>query len=90
MTHESLNEQVRIVEQLQQKLRADHIEHFYITEPSQWQSEQLVLAGSFDFTYYHNVEITFTGWSLFYARERYSAWTRFGLQPKRRLFSYIQ
>ncbi|PZT53825.1 hypothetical protein [Paenibacillus silvae] len=61
MTHESFNEQVRIVEQLQQKLRADHIEHFYITEPSKWQSGQLVLAGSFDFTYYHNVEITFTG-----------------------------
>lgn len=60
MLPERFHEQARKVELLQQELRAANIEHFYITEPIQPQSQQLVLAGSFDFSYYHNVEITFT------------------------------
>ncbi|WP_145408301.1 hypothetical protein [Paenibacillus xylanexedens] len=46
-----------IVEQLQQELKQSNIEHFYIIA-CEW-GNTLVLAGSFDFSYYHNVEITF-------------------------------
>ncbi|MGQ8872676.1 hypothetical protein [Paenibacillus sp. TSA_86.1] len=60
MVHDSLHEQNTKLEQLQQELKAGNIEHFYMTEPVQKQRQQLVLAGSFDFSYYHNVEITFT------------------------------
>ncbi|WP_434749951.1 hypothetical protein [Paenibacillus amylolyticus] len=60
MLQKSLYEQTKKLEQLQQELKAGNIEHFYKIEPGQKQSQQLVLAGSFDFSYYHNVEITFT------------------------------
>jgi hypothetical protein len=60
MVHDSFHEQNQKLEQLQQELKEGNIEHFYITEPIQHQSQQLVLAGSFDFSYYHNVEITFS------------------------------
>lgn len=59
MVQDSFHEQNNKLGQLQQKLKEGNIEHFYITEPIQHQGRQLVLAGSFDFSYYHNVEITF-------------------------------
>jgi hypothetical protein len=58
--HDSFHEQNKKLEQLQQELKANNIEHFYMIESGQKQSQQLVLAGSFDFSYYHNVEITFS------------------------------
>lgn len=47
---------VKILENLQEKLEKGNIEDFYIIKSNGYE---LILAGSFDSSYYHEVEITF-------------------------------